>query len=419
MVSGSDGQPVQPAFEYLSRTYLKGRRKLRLVGSVNSVEAAVRDLCDFHDFLDAAQLSVSQVDEVALEDYLESMINVPSKSTGNPYSSRTIQRRRSTVWAFVTYCQDRGLLRHRFSTATVRTPRGSFETIAADISGPTVGPMDQHIRALHPQVVMALLDASGPALIDVAEDGNIVATGVLTRERLMPETCLQTGIRRAECCGLQRNLVMAANVEGRPPLSTVAIEVFGKGSKWRNVPFPVWLLQRLQAYVRDVRDPIVNEAIKNGWMKSDHGRLFVLNTDRSDAFGKPVLPAQFGREFAAVKARLLARLESSEKEQDQILAERVRRSRIVIHGLRHTFALTTYIRRRQAGDTDPSKYVQAVLGHVFRHTTEAMYLNASHIYECELSDEYTQMLKTALEKRSKKRCGNLDLETRSGMQAHA
>lgn len=389
LISGSDGRPIQPAFDFLSRTYLKGRQRLRMVGANKSIEAAAYDLCDFHDYLDALQIPVDDVDEVVLEGYLASMINVPSLTTGRPYAAETIQRRRSSVWAFITYCQNHGRLKNRFSTTTISTPQGRIDSVAADIAGPSVGPMDRHVRALHPQVVKGLLDATGTALIDISEGGDIVATGVLIRQRMMSEACVQTGIRRAECCGLKRAVVMAADIERRPKFGTVAIPVLGKGSKTRQVPFPVWLLERMQAYVREVRDPMVAEAIKKGWIPEDHGHLFVLSTGRSDAFGRMVLPAQFAREFADARKRLSLGQKNS---ADAVLSERVARSRLSIHALRHTFALLTYIKRRQQGDADPSKYVQAVLGHVFRHTTEALYLNASHIYESELSDEYEELL---------------------------
>ena len=84
LISRESGRPIQPAFDYLSRTYVKGRRVLRLVGSARSVDAAARDLCDFHDFLDHAGQTVADINELTLEDYLESMISVPSRATGRP-----------------------------------------------------------------------------------------------------------------------------------------------------------------------------------------------------------------------------------------------------------------------------------------------------------------------------------------------
>lgn len=396
LISRESGRPIQPAFDYLSRTYVKGRRVLRLVGSARSVDAAARDLCDFHDFLDHAGQTVADINELTLEDYLESMISVPSRATGRPYSPRTISRRRSTVWNFVGYCQAGGLIKHRFLTTTIRTPRGSSDLIAADISGPQVGPMDEHVRCLHPMVVIAQFDSCGPPAVEVAADGSIVPTGILSRRRLMPETCVQTGIRREESCELSKAAIMACDVNGRDPFTTVAVPVVGKGNKRRPVPFPVWLIERLQAYVREVRDPAVTQAIETGYLTQDHGRLFVLDDGMDHILGRKVLPAQFGREFHAAKNRLLERLRKSDEMEDAVLAERVLRSRLCIHALRHTFALLTYMKRREAGDPDPSKYVQAVLGHVFRHTTEAIYLNASHIYEAELSDAYAEMLRKAI-----------------------
>ena len=190
---------------------------------------------------------------------------------------------------------------------------------------------------------------------------------------------------------------MQADVAGRSPLSSVAIAVIGKGNKPRNVPFPVWLLVSLRNYTRTVRDPIAAEALANGWMPADHGRLFVLETERADAFGRVILPGKFDREFKAARDRLTEQL--SQDPGDELLAERVRRSRLTKHALRHTFALTTFIKRRAEGDADAAKYVQAVLGHTFRDTTERMYLKSSHIYEAELSEAYELLLSEAIEKK--------------------
>lgn len=395
LVSRTNGRPVQPAFDFLRRKYIKGRKRLRVAGAANSVEATVRDLCDFHDFLDSRRVLVEHVDEALLEDYLESMIATPAPSTGKPYAAETIQRRRSNICSFLKDCQDQGRLKHRFSITAIKTPKGMLGVIAGDISTPPVGPIDRHIRALDPRVLKAMLDKTGPASVDISSDGHVVQSGHLFRKRLMPEVCVQTGLRREECCELKRDAIMKADIADRSPLSSVAIPVVGKGNKQRNVPFPVWLLVSLQNYIRLVRDPIVAEALAKGWMQADHGRAFVLETERADAFGRMILPGQFNREFRDAREHLVEQL--AQDPRAELLAERVRRSRLTIHALRHTFALTTFIKRRSEGDADAAKYVQAVLGHTYRDTTERMYLRSSHIYEAELSEAYELLLREGIE----------------------
>lgn len=397
LVSRTDGRPVQPAFDHLRRKYIKGRKRLRVVGAANSIEAAVRDLCDFHDFLDSRGALVEYVDEALLEDYLETMTEIPAPSTGKPYAAETIQRRRSNICSFLKDCQDQGRLKHRFSITAVKTPKGTVEVIGGDIATPAVGPIDRYIKALDPRALKEMLDETGPSPVDISADGHVVQSGHLFRKRLMSETCVQTGLRRAECCDLKRDAIMEADIVGRSPLSTVAISVIGKGSKQRNVPFPVWLLASLQDYVRLVRDPIVGQARDNAWMKAEHGRLFVLETGRAGAFGAPILSGQFNREFKAARERLIDQLAGH--PEAELLAERVRRSRLTIHALRHTFALTTFMKRRMEGDADAAKYVQSVLGHTYRDTTERLYLKSSHIYEAELSEAHELLLKKAIEER--------------------
>lgn len=414
LVSRRLGTPIQPAFDFLAATFLKGRGSPRLVGTPNSVEAAVRDLCDFHDYLDHLGLEVSAVDDDVLHGYLSSMIGIKSKSTDTVYSPRTIQRRRSTVWKFIGYCQKRGLLKHRFAVETVRTPYGTRESIGAEIYGPDVGPMDQFVRALHPHVVSGLLNSCGPPPMTVSESGEAVPTGHLSRKRLMVETCLQTGIRRAECCDLEVSAIMAVQTAERSPLSTVAIPIYGKGAKWRQVPFPVWLVRLLQSYVREVRTLAVNEALETRALGVDHGKLFVLDGASGQSRGGRIRPGQFSAEFLSAKSGFLNRLSASSDLDDQVLLERALQSRLTIHALRHTFALLTYIKRKAEGDSEPSKYVQAVLGHAFRHTTEAIYLNASHIYESELSDEYTRALLDTIARKKRDCSGSCPHDTNVG-----
>lgn len=396
LVSQTNGRPVQPAFDFLRRKYLKGRKRLRLHGSVNSVEAVVRDLCDFHDFLDSQSKGVEDVNDELLEDYLESMSETVSPATGRPYAAETIQRRRSSVCSFLKDCQDKGRLRHRFTISAVKTPKGVVEVLGADIPAPSVGPMDRLIHALDPRVLKAMLDETGPGPVDIDSGGHVVPTGHLVRKRLMPEVCTQTGLRRAECCDLRRDVILHADIEGRSPLSSVAISVVGKGNKQRNVPFPVWLLSSLKKYIRSVRDPLMADALKGNWIREDHGRLFVLETERQGVYGRPVQPGQFNLEFRDARERLVERFA---KNPADLMAERVRRSRLTIHALRHTFALTTFIKRRREGDADAAKYVQAALGHSYRDTTERMYLNSSHAYEAELSEAYDLHLMESIAKR--------------------
>lgn len=397
LVSAATGRPVQPAFDFLQDTYIRGRTRPRFIGAENTIRAVVRDLSDFHDYLDSRGKLVEAVDEGELEEYLLTMVDNVSPTTGKRYSAATITRRKSSVCSFLKYCQEKGRLQNRFSVTTSKTPRGSTERIGAEIPVPATGPIDRLIRAVDPRVLREILDETGPAAVAVNEQGQIEFTGELCRARLMAEVCLQTGIRREECCQLQRDLVAQADIEGRSPLSFVAIPVRGKGGKTRNVPFPVWLLAALRQYVSVVRDPIVEDAISNGSMEQDHGRLFVLETKRKSVWGRRLLPGQFGLEFRVARERLVRRLAADPKAA--IMLERVRRTRLCIHALRHTFALTTFIQRRTQGDADAAKYVQSVLGHSFRETTENMYLRSSHTYEAELSEAYELLLRGAIDAR--------------------
>lgn len=290
LVSTVSGKPCQPAFDYLRDTYLRGRKRTRFVGAVNSIRAVVSDLSDFHDFLDARGIIVEEVDETELEEYLLTMVENVSPATGKNYAPATITRRKSSICSFLKYCQDKGRLKHRFSVTTTQTPSGSTEQIGAEIPVPSMGPIDRFIRAMDPRVLNAILDETGPAAVTVNDEGQIELTSHLSRPRLMAEVCLQTGMRREECCEMELDKLLQADINGRSLLSSVSIPIRGKGAKIRNVPFPVWLVAALLLYVALVRNPIVQKAISGDWLKHDHNRLFVLETERKRIYGRQILP---------------------------------------------------------------------------------------------------------------------------------
>lgn len=386
----STGLPIEPVYHFLTASQLSRNLAAKLTSCPNTSKALAYDIRDFVDFLDAVKLKIEDVDADIFEQYLGTMTGVVSTATGDIYSPSTVIRHASSVRSLLKHCQDAGLIKNRFDVSLVETPSGPKEVILNDISGPETGPIDRVIRAVDPRVLATLMSALGSEPVFV-QDGSITLSGTTSRLRLMSELSLQAGLRREEVCELPRAVILKADTDGRNLLTTVAIPVIGKGRKERQVPVVVWLLLALKRYITDVRDPIVQESIANGWREHDHGRLFVLETARKGDFGSPVTPHQFSREFAEVREELRQKLR--EDPRKDALLTRYNASRLTIHALRHTFALTTYIARKRDGDPEPSKYVQSVLGHRYRETTEAMYLRSSHVYESELSEAMELQMK--------------------------
>lgn len=389
----STGLPIEPVYHFLTASQLSRNLAAKLTSCPNTSKALAYDIRDFVDFLDAVKKKIEDVDADAFEQYLGTMTGVVSTATGETFLPSTITRRASSVRSLLKHCQDAGLIKNRFDVSLVETPSGSKEVILNNIPQPETGPIDRVIRAVDPRALAPLMSALGPEPV-VVQDGRITLSGTTSRRRLMNELSLQAGLRREEVCDLPRAVILNADTEGRNLLTTVAIPVVGKGRKERQVPVVVWLLLALKRYITDVRDPIVQKAIAKGWRDHDHGRLFILETARKGDFGSPVTPHQFSREFAEVREKLRQNLREDLSKVASLT--RFNASRLTIHALRHTFALTTYIARKRDGDPEPSKYVQSVLGHEFRETTEAMYLRSSHVYESELSEAMELQMKEIL-----------------------
>ncbi len=240
---------------------------------------------------------------------------------------------------------------------------------------PRLNDTDELVTALHPATLVGLMDELGPS--PIAEiDGQLELVSSSTAERLMAELCWNSGLRRSEVCKLDPATVLSISTRGRDPLSTVALRVVGKGSRARKVPVPVWLLEAIKLYAEGERAKMIE---KRGVGES---YLFVVSSNNTAQRGLSITAQTFNRKFAKARTRLLNRL----AKECPSSYETSSRERITVHSLRHTFALFTYIARRNAGDPDPIKYVQSVLGHAMRQTTEAIYLRSAQVYESEIVD---------------------------------
>lgn len=155
--------------------------------------------------------------------------------------------------------------------------------------------------------------------------------------------------------------------------------MLGKGNKWRDVPFPVWLAKAIQGHIASERKDAIEKRKTTDPSFVDHGRVFVQADNEKGTPGDPIKPKQINRIFQT--ARSVAAGAGT-----TCAAKSARFRTYTFHGLRHTFALATYAARRAAGDHNPGRYVQVVLGHARQETTDRLYLQASLLHEAELSD---------------------------------
>jgi len=378
LVSRSSGSLVLPAFEFFADSHLTVGPEPKLSCSENTAAAIAADLTDYHHFLDARRKCMADTDEQLLQGYALTLTELNSVVTHEKLAAATIHRRWSSVTKLVAFCAKRGYLKKPPPIVTKPTKRGDTQILDIDVDLPRLNDPDELITALHPETVTGILDGLGPTPV-VEHQGLLELASATTAQRLMGELCYNAGLRRAEVCGLKAATILAIRTDRRDPLSAVAISVIGKGKKRRNVPVPVWLIDALKRYAEDVRQRLVNLRCRHD-NREDHGFLFVLDTNDRRHVGNPITPQMFDRHFAIARDMLLSRLS---KGGELARYESTLRERITIHALRHTFALYTYMEKRAQGDRDAIKYVQSVLGHTLRDTTEAIYLRSANAFESE------------------------------------
>lgn len=352
---------------------------LRLTASLCTTSAYAYTLTDLYDFLDFKKIPLAELDLTALTEYQETLTTQVSPVTKKPYATETINLRMWIVKAFVLWCQNNGYLKNRFEVEELPGKFGRNVTVLEpDLDSGLSEPDDFNTAYIDTEHLPRLIEQFGQWQ---EMDGEMPLSG--PRNRLMVECALQAGLRRAEVCGLRLTHVNSRNLEGRDPYSTVAIRVFGKGAKWRSVPFPVWLVRAMQNYAAGERARSISRRIACDPDFKDTGFLFVHREEACGSWGDPVSPKQLNRIYAAARIAAVEEIVASDPTG---IEKGLSVAQSTFHSLRHNFALHTYVLRRANGDTNPGKYVQAVLGHKFQSTTDLIYLNASYVYEAELSE---------------------------------
>lgn len=153
----------------------------------------------------------------------------------------------------------------------------------------------------------------------------------------------------------------------------------GKGGAHRKLIVPIWLLAELSIYVSTERA----DALLASKGKAQHNQVFVNHAVARYSRGQPLTANNFRKTMrhAAIRA----------------VGETGNNSIPSPHACRHSFALWHFILEARAGNPDPAKKVQALLGHANRSTTEQTYLNASLLLEEELSEKAQRHLMNALD----------------------
>jgi integrase len=275
--------------------------------------------------------------------YRNRMLEGVSDHTGRAYARSTINLRVRVLALFYRWCRAKGLIR-------------SVPLLSTDLA----------LGRSRPAPFLAHIDASGGrqavnelTVRDVrplpkalpAETIRRIMAGMATRDRLIAEWAVLTGMRRHEIAALHIAMLPRPDKETFPalPLVPIRLEVT-KGGKVRQVYPPLPLIDRTHAYIREERAVIARRLYAREPCLM-HESLFL--TER----GEPMTPRRIGAMFSEACAR--AGVDAS------------------FHALRHTFAgvMLRFLQRQaeRMPELNPLLTLQAILGHADL-TTTSLYL---------------------------------------------
>lgn len=271
--------------------------------------------------------------------YRDRMLSGPSDRTGRPFARSTINGRIRTLALFYRWCVNAGLIeRAPFAAnelATFRSrPQGFLAHVDAsggrqEVNDMTVRHKPLLPRPLSPEVLRRVM---GP---------------METRDRLIVEWAVTTGIRRMEVAGLRRSALPHSATEALTPIRIDAT----KGGNARLIYPPLPLVDRTRAYIREERAVVVRRAQARTADYIEPDAIFLTEV------GHAMSPRRIGAMFSA--------------------AARAAQVYASFHALRHTFATTMLrvLQRRaeREPDLNPLLALQVLLGHADLATT-AIYL---------------------------------------------
>jgi site-specific recombinase XerD len=281
-------------------------------------------------------------DEVGLAEiaaYRDRMLSGPSDYTGRPFSRSTINGRIRTLALFYRWCVNAGLIERAPFVASELAlfrsrPQGFLAHVDASGGRQVVNEMTVRHKPLLPRPL-------SPATL------RRVMAGMGTRDRLIVEWAVTTGIRRMEAAGLRRSALPRSAADALTPIRIDAT----KGGNARLIYPPLPLIDRTRAYIREERAVIVRRAQARGADYIEPDTVFLTEA------GLAMSPRRIGAVFSAVAGAA------------EVYAS--------FHALRHTFATTMLrvLQRRAEHEPDlnPLLTLQVLLGHADLATT-AIYL---------------------------------------------
>lgn len=329
--------------------------------SLHSSKASAYELAEWLGFLAKLGRKWDEADHESISLYAQTRASRVSYHTGRNREGHTIAHKLSAVYGFYAWYNSMKVTDVRWDPTIVRA---SYRSAQGGRDA-----CDREIRPFAPKDLKRLLEMLGPL------PSELLGTSTRpTRDRLVFETGLLTGMRGEEIAHLTVDMIKRLTPDQSEPDATQPLQItITKRRRKRHVALPNNLIIELRRYIRTERKRAVEQM--GG---ADHGILFVNLPGTTNA-GGPMTTSTIHRRTHA----LMVRAGLAEQRSKTIKGVSVRYMHTLhsFHDTRHTYAVNLYILQKRAGDTQPWKTVQVMLGHKDWATTEEYYLQSVGVFE--------------------------------------
>ncbi|ALT79045.1 tyrosine-type recombinase/integrase [Paucibacter sp. KCTC 42545] len=404
LVDRDSQEIIEPVFRFVWTRHVKDGNFRR-----NTANAEVSDLKDWYVYLAMFEKVWSDVCRADIEDYRDLMSKLVSPKTHEHYSLKTVSRRVSTIQEFYRHFNlsgetdvdvgDRAIeVKARPHDQDALTHiRGGGSRKSSEVLPVQENAPDDEVRAMSSRQYQLIANVLGPTPGLDPEDRRPV------RDRLWAELCIHTGLRPGEPERLTIYDILDLSPQNPTnPLGITYLGIRGKGGKFRKVELPNQVLVWLHGYIENEREEAIAEGVRRGHIsaRSKPSSLFLNHTSAGQHAGNPMRYQTFHDVFAnAVKTAASSGGQSAgllrtviKTDPDTTEKYTVREPNFSPHCLRHTFAVWYYLGERAAGNAEPWKKLQVLLGHAHLETTTNTYLRVAGEFEAMVSDRVTEHL---------------------------
>jgi integrase len=340
-------------------------------------------LAEWFDFIDKlSRRDWRKVDHDTILSYATFQVSRVSRTSGKMRDESTIGAKIGSIYSFYAYTNNIGLTQVVWDSTSIKA---RFKKIGKGDPG------DRQIRPFDIDDVARIRTKLGSKPTEKAP-GDFSPT----RDRLMFEIGVMTGMRGEEICFLRTKQFKHLIPDPHRPRATQPVRIkITKGRRHRTVNFPNALITEIKHYIGGERKLALASRLKE--KDKDHGFLLV-NLGTSSRPGAPLKTNTIHRNFTA----LMRSLNMATDEERIIGKER----RIVavpghsFHDTRHSFAVRYYVGLKREVALNPAalqyaepwELVQHALGHADWHTTQAHYLSHVPGFEAQISDRQAAWL---------------------------